>query len=697
MHLKTYHSLGVEPYNESGREAIANCRFCGSGKFYINTEEGLFSCKVCGIGGNKYTFMGALYDDCFKGTTKEQYDSLAKLRGIPREAFRDAELAYDSVRTLWYIPIRNEVGSVVNLRQWDKATNKLVHTAGCSATLYNVDRMGKARRAFVCEGEWDAIAMEWMLGKLKITDTAVVAVPGASTFKEEWCGLFNDREVFLLYDNDKPGQSGLNRTLGILRKNCKPRKLSKLVWPEGLPDKYDIRDWVIKNQGRMERAYSELGNMMEEVSTREAITTSGYTRFSDVADEFRKHVFFPQEMETGLLISLATLFSNKIPGNPLWTFLVGPPGSGKSLLLQTLSDNDLTHYESSLGAKTLVSGFKTSDGSDPSLLPKIIGKTLVIKEYTEILGLPGGEQENIFAVLRGAYDGRVERTYPHGVVRIYPEPGSDHKTCHFSILAGVTNAIHGDSRAALGERFLKYQLFPDNYDPVAQVKSAMSNAITLTLPEYELRECVNAFVEHKLRTGTIKIPDVPEPIKERIIGLASIVSIVRANVARKSGELQYRPAAEVGTRLSTQLVRLAQCVAFTLDRPAVDEQIYREVAQRVALDTCYGWHRDVVLGVSYHYPNTVLKEVICKENRIGSGTANRCLEDLYELGALEYDLQDMKGKMGRPPRLWKLSPTMENMFKQANLLNTDLSLAEIPDSVRYQIRRRGKEAPTPIA
>lgn len=967
MHLKTYESLGVIPYNESGGEAIANCRFCGEGKFYINIAEGLYNCKVCGAGGNKYTFLGALYDECFKGTTLEQYRSLENLKGLPEEAFRNAELAYDAERTLWYIPVRNESGSVVNLRIWDKATNRLCHTAGCSASLYNLDRLGRARKVMICEGEWDAIALEYFLSQVGITDTAVVAVPGASTFKEEWCGIFNDRDVTLLYDNDEAGQKGMERALGLLRRHSKPNSLHVINWPEGTPDKFDIRDWVTRDFNMMgPPAIEILQDMIVEVPTKEMVHNQNYFRFEDVAGEFEKHVFFPQEMRTGLLVCMSTLFSNKIPGNPLWVFVVGPPGclareseviinragaskrmtieelyykfhggvsfggkvwdpgietkvqyrneedgtvrlttlrdvvssgvkkvwkvktfcgkeieatedhrfftqngwrklsdlrigsdrvcvkteqrcetlegksryryiggmrlhpfatkrneesswryqvlehrlvveaelngmtlaqyvtrlktfngttkglkflqpdelvhhidgdssnnalenlqvvsakehaqyhnnaknvlyktdfvhiesirkagikqtfdlcvdephnfvsndfvvhnSGKSLLLQTLSDNELTHYESSLGAKTLVSGFKTSDGSDPSLLPKIIGKTLVIKEYTEILGLPGGEQENIFAVLRGAYDGRVERTYPHGVVRIYPEPGSEHKTCHFSILAGVTNAIHGDSRAALGERFLKYQLFPDNYDPVHQVKSAMSNAINLSLPEYELRECVNEFIEHKLRSGTIRIPGVPESIKERIIGLSSIVSIIRANVSRKSGELQYRPAAEVGTRLSTQLVRMAQCTAFTLGRPEVDEDIYKSIVQRMGLDTCYGWHRDVVLGISYKYPEKVLKETICLENRLGSATCNRCLEDLYELGAIEYDLEEKKpGSVGRPARLWQLAPQLEAMFHQADLLNTDLKLADIPDNVRYQIRRRGKEKAVPIA
>ena len=55
------------------------------------------------------------------------------------------------------------------------------------------------------------------------------------------------------------------------------------------------------------------------------------------------------------------------------------------MLLQALAESENTVYQSSLGAKTLISGWKTPDDSDPSLLPRLIGKTLVLKDYTELM------------------------------------------------------------------------------------------------------------------------------------------------------------------------------------------------------------------------------------------------------------------------------------------------------------------------
>lgn len=694
-HIKTYSGLGIPFLSRELPEHIAECPFCDSDKMYVNAEEGFFDCKVCGQSGNKYTFIQLLYDKFFSATTSAHYADLSAQRGnLPEEAFQDAELAYDQVTQLWYIPVRNEKGTLVNLRIYSTKSGILSNLAGCKVSLYNLDRFNpKSPKIILCEGEWDAIAMEWFLTRNKVKDTSVLAVPGAAVFKQEWAKLFTNKEVILCYDNDDAGRNGMSRAIKTLRQNARPKGIKTLVWPESTPERFDVRDYITRQRDRVERGWKEFNSMLEDVPLHNRAEDTGVVRteFNQVVEDFRRHIHVDEDYVKGMLFSFAVVLSNKLGGEPLWLMLVGPPGSGKTLLLQSLSDNDYTHYESSLGPKTLVSGYKMTDGSDPSLLPQIIGKTLIIKEYTEIMSLSGADQDQLFAVLRGAYDGRVERTYPHGVTRIYPIPGTDQKTCHFSILAGVTNAIHGDNRAALGERFLKYQLFPDDYDATQQVQAAIDAATSGQTPEFNLREYASAFIEYKMEqfTANPKLPPVPTEIQKQIIGLSQVVSMIRAMVARKQGELLYRPAPEIGTRLSKQLIKFMQCVAFLLDKPVVDDEVYKLI-QRLGLDTCYGWARDIVEVTAKHHPEGILKDEICKEKRMGPSNCSRCLEDLYELGALTYE-SHKTGVRGNPPKAWKLSPMMEKLFQMAKISETFKELPAVPLVHRAKIRRRGRE------
>lgn len=344
--------------------------------------------------------------------------------------------------------------------------------------------------------------------------------------------------------------------------------------------------------------------------------------------------------------------------------------SGKTLMLQTLAGSEEVRFETTMGPKTLVSGFKTSDNSDASLLPHLIGKTLIIEDFTGIMSLPAGEQEEIYGQLRSMYNGRYEKTFGHIGTRVYPDPNSEHKTCHFSILAGCTGVIHADARANQGERFLKYSMSSLINDNIAQVESAVKNTLEQTSPETLLREPVAAFIDYKLANPPEKLAKVPKWAEDRIIRLAQIVATVRAVVLRKSGELVVRPETEVATRISKQLIKLGQAVAFTLDKPTIDAEVYR-IIQRVGMDTCYGWHRDALVAVAAsQYP--IRTEEISRDAVMARSTAFRCMEDLMELGAVTFQLSE-SGKRGKPAYLWSLTPQMQELWKRARIDTLALS------------------------
>ena len=317
-------------------------------------------------------------------------------------------------------------------------------------------------------------------------------------------------------------------------------------------------------------------------------------------------------MVDGLAIMYATVLSIQLPGDPIWMFIVGPPGCGKTLLLNSFRNSPWAVYRSSITPKSLISGYVTSDGVDPSLIPRLRGKCFMLKDYTEIVSMPREAQDEIYGIFRGAFDGHCEKTFGNGLYRCYPD-------CYFSMLACVTEVIHGDDRAALGERFLKYNLVQGTtLDPTKHIESAITGMATQVETESKLQGVSAAFTNRDMEQESIPSP---EPwFIQRVIALSRCIGHLRATVARTGrDELIYRPTPEVGTRLAKQLVKLAQCLAVVLGKKRIDMDCYRLIYQ-VAIDTATGWNLDIFLFLMDNFPRPVLKEEIEIAARIASTT-----------------------------------------------------------------------------
>lgn len=149
-------------------------------------------------------------------------------------------------------------------------------------------------------------------------------------------------------------------------------------------------------------------------------------------------------------------------GEMLWGHIIGAPGSVKTEILRTLNGHAKTYFLSSLTAHSIISGYETPDGSDPSQLPKWNDHVVVVKEFTTILQLPDAAKQEIFSTLRSCYDGFHAKAFgTKGLV--------SHKS-HFSMVTAVTPAIDRYTllHADLGERFLAYRV--DRYDGMDEAK-----------------------------------------------------------------------------------------------------------------------------------------------------------------------------------------------------------------------------------
>jgi energy-coupling factor transporter ATP-binding protein EcfA2 len=695
--LSPYAFHGVNFIGTSGVNVYATCPFCQKhSAFHVNPTTGQFHCASsetrCGRKGNVITFLEQ-YADHFRDTTSEtDWQALSLWRGnIPMVQFRKAGMSYSSLTDSWVLPVRSERGTVQDLRtiRWKSKKKKSLGTAGCKAGLFGLDLLAKApptktKFVYVCEGEWDCIALRWVLGKAGEKDCIVVAVPGCRTFKEEWVSFFKGHHVIFMYDNDDDGEvyslKHGQRLAGVAE------TVQYVCWPDSLAAKYDVRDFVVDQvivgKTTCAAALKKLHSLIQKKHKRQDevdVTERTYHQhvrpksnptFEETLQVFRKWLRMSKDLEDALLTLFAVVFSNQINGDPLWLFLVGPPGSGKSELLVSMmraAETGDVFFQSSVSAKQLISGWKdTRGGSDPSMIPRMIGKTTVFKDWTEMLSGNQQAMEETYSILRGAYDGHVFKPFGNGVTREYHG--------HFSLLAGVTNIIHGHSTVALGERFLKFQLTPMNMQSTKNVLDAALRGVAHEKAKNEaLQEAALKFLDRDVPTLSIE-KAIPAKYWDRIIALAEIVSILRHVVTRDfHDEVKFHQSPEVGTRLVKQLGKFAMAVVYTLGRKTLDEDSYR-VVERVAFDTAIGFNLDIVQAAMELGGENFSVAELAHQSSLPEYTVRRRLEDMILTKVIFRD-QRVPTDRGAPKWTYKLSKRIRTLWKNARVAGSHINSA----------------------
>jgi hypothetical protein len=252
--LRLFELFGFSLSMTGSVEAHAEeCPFCGKGKFYLNTETGEYKChseNSCGAKGNAYTFIRWVHRTCLEGTTDDGYRQLKDNRGLPLQTLKRHELAWNGVNGCWLIPFKSEKGEVQNLTRFYMDSGKKLALPGLPLRLFGLDKLSpepsSARTLFICEGPWDAIALDQHLVSNKTrTRYDILAVPSATVFNKDWLKYLKGyKAVRLCLDNDKAGREGQERIAKLARDEKVDCKLFALAWPDGYPEKCDIRDLV---------------------------------------------------------------------------------------------------------------------------------------------------------------------------------------------------------------------------------------------------------------------------------------------------------------------------------------------------------------------------------------------------------------------------------------------------------------------
>lgn len=585
--VKAFTQHGFIPKDESETETWGTCPFCGrDGKMYVSRQTHAWDCKTCTKRGGFQTFLSAISDQCRKDFMGEKARTLSDGRGIPIKTFEQFHLGYNLLTKSYTFPVYDieDRKKIVDLRQF--SNGRVISTSSCKTGLWNANEIKERRgRVWLCEGEWDGMALWGVLQAAGRAEDAVVAVPGAGVFKPHWVPLFRNREVVALYDADEPGRKGSVRCYNMIKPVA--ASIHFLHWPQGLADGYDVRDLVKETPDRhkvLEYIEGHLqdrptGEVIEEIKKANAVVI--YDGVGVPADTVRDryanwlHVVDPDIID----VLYGAVLANRLPGDPIWLMLVAPPGMTKTEYLSSFTNAKGIDTISSLTPATLISGHISSGGADSSLIPQWNEKVVVIKDFTAILNLNQQARDEIFGILRDAYDGECRKPFGNGKIASYES--------RFGILAGVTPAIDTvlENQAELGERFLRWETrAPANVaDHLVFLRKAAQNVTHEGTMRLDLRTISSECLDYDFP----KEVEIPDKIEDTVLHMAILVSMLRGTVPRDkyTKEIVAHPFIEMATRLSKTMLKELRgiCMFRRLSKATENElSIIRKLANMTA-------------------------------------------------------------------------------------------------------------------
>lgn len=667
--LSGFFAQGVPKTNNiSGGQYVSTCPFCeGEDKFYINIQNKLWDCKRCGLAGNYLQFLEKIHQENIKFVKPFHIEMLAADRSLPEEAFKKWEVGFDNKK--FTFPVYSVEGKFIGIRTYQPG-NHIMGAADTKVGLIGarglLDKSRYEEPVYVCEGDWDTIALEWLLRELG-EPGIVVGVPGANTFKDEWAQHFFGKTVYSLYDHDDPGIAGELKLHGMLKDIAET--VYYLHWPEDKIDGYDIRDLVSTiafHRKKPKKCFNLIKKWVQEVprSLKQyaVIGEDGKLTIDELRKEKLEPITFQEMIEafqeilympdiTPIKVMLATVLANRIDGEMVWMFLVAPPSSAKTELIRSLSSLHNVVALSGLTANTLHSGFNGPGNQDYSLIKDLDKKILTIKDFTGILTMFAAKRDEIFGQLRDAYDGETAKRWGNTMTRSYK--------AKFGIIAGVTDSIErfGTIHQTLGERFLRYRMpvITTENEAMIGLRKSMSNTGHHTDKRKRVADAVKRFFGTYPEVSAV----VPEEILTKLMYLARFTALMRGFVEKGfQQDILYKPTSEAPHRLCKQLFQMGIGLAGLEKKPEMDWEDYR-IIKEIALGTCP--QRVSVLVRTLHETDAPMRlSEIAGFSKFDAFTIRIVIKDLVSIGLINIEI------VGRTA-LYTLTDHAKHLIKESGI------------------------------
>lgn len=678
-----YKFFSITPTKEVKDNYVATCPFMYCRKlnhFYFHKTTGLFKCHKCNRSGNYYSFITEFHKSLKAVTTTEDYQFLETERGIPKEIFELASWYRNPTTGRWYVPYFGQNG-LLNLGAFDpgsfnpKNRFRIFKSPGLDLQLYSIFNTKRIEdEVIITEGEWDALAFYSAFRALRKDAPSILALPGATCWKQDWNTRFKGKSLTFFFDKDQGGQQGIE----VLRKRSQGLTYSIANWESPLlaklklskaklPDIKDVRDvWTkAKTKSEVLSVLLDMAATTKEDSSEETVLEEGdevrkaFSIDVDAISPISSYSTFQKGIKDSLYTSksilqtidtmLAVCLSVKMPGEPLWLFVVGPASCGKSTVIEAFGGhNKYFDYTSKLTATSLVSGWRNPDGSDASSLHKMNMRTMFVKDMTVLLGMPDGVQQQLWDLLRDAYDGYIKVQWGNGKTF----EATDFK---FNIIAGVTPIIYKHNDASKGERFLRIDFLGSDFDEDEHMRLAWDGAHTKKENKAKLQQTMLGYYKHIFETfDPENTATVPEAIRNKVMALAKLTARLQTQVEKDRNEgMIYRPRSAVATRLQLQFKNLILSLAHVRGEKVVSESTY-DIVRKVGFDSCPGLNFEVIDYIRKR--GTTTRKDLVSVLKIPGTRIHQIVTDLEQLGIIVQSKESNdSGNRGRDTYVYSLS------------------------------------------
>ena len=345
----------------------------------------------------------------------------------------------------------------------------------------------------------------------------------------------------------------------------------------------------------------------------------------EIKDQIAKYLYLTDTDVVDVI--LATVIANRIPGDSISLYLIGPSSSAKTELLNCLTEYPHIESVSKITPHTLVSGYqeKGKKSEDHSLLTKLQREgrnILVLKDFTTIISMRREDRGELMSQFREMADGRFTAHYGMGQCIILK--------MKFGVIAACTTAIDefSSGNAMLGERFLKYRISPEDAIMVARI--GMDINLDKDIVRDETSKMVKIFLE-QFECIFETLPPIDPELVRKVIALCIFGAHLRSPIVRDEKGIQVSEVDHEGPgRLITSTRKLIISLALVRGLGIADNSLL-PLVKKLIKDTMppYRLLAARALYISHGKPMS-LTDIMVSMN-VSRSTASAHCNDLVSL------------------------------------------------------------------